>query len=330
MEISDLDQRLAKKNLQGFWAMDHDTKKMKPYLWRWDDIYDALQLASEHVPMDKTGRRAILLRNPFVDGGITESLNVSIQMVKPGEIAKAHRHVPAAIRFVIQGSPQTFTIVEGERFPMEEGDLITTPNWTWHDHFNGASQPAIWLDGLDARLVRFLSAGFSENYSREQQAVEKPDGYSQRLLGRARPSWMKADFVTPPFRYRWAETYPTLLALKESEGDPFDGIRLQYKNPFNGGPTLLTFSCEVQLLRPGEKCRTHRHTSSVLYQVFRGRGSTKVDDEVLSWKQGDLFVVPSWHWHSHENPSGEDAILFSLTDWPTLQALGIYREEARG
>ena len=36
---------------------------------------------------------------------------------------------------------------------MEEGDLITTPNWTWHDHYNGSDESVIWLDGLDVRLL---------------------------------------------------------------------------------------------------------------------------------------------------------------------------------
>lgn len=332
MKLTDLNQRLAAKNLQGFWEMHRGLAgtKTEPYLWKWVDIYEALQLASEEVPMDKTGRRAIVLKNPNMeDGVLTNTLNVSVQLVKPGEIAQAHRHMASAIRFIIKGSRDAYTIVQGERFPMEEGDLITTPNWTWHDHYNGSSEPAIWFDGLDANLVRFLSPRFSENFSQERQPVERPDGYSSRLLGTARPSWMKPESDYPQFRYQWAETYPTLLALRESQGDPFDGIRLQYKNLSNGGPTLPTISCEVQLLRPHEKTHVHRHTSSTVYLAFRGQGVTKVDGVNMVWEQGDIFVLPPWQWHGHENPSDEDAVLFSITDSPVLKTLGFYREEAQ-
>jgi gentisate 1,2-dioxygenase len=211
---------------------------------------------------------------------------------------------------------------------MAEGDLITTPNWTWHDHYNGSDKPVVWLDGLDARLVRFLRAGFSENYTHERQVVEKPDGRTERLLGYARPTWAKPEFLTPPFRYRWSDVFPALMALKESEGDPFDGIQLRYIDPSNGGSTLLTFSCEIQLLRPHEQLRPHRHTNSAVYQVFRGQGVTRVEEETLSWNRKDIFMVPPWQWHSHENRSDEVAILFSITDWPALKALGFYREEA--
>ena len=65
MKMSDLDQRLARKNLQGFWAMEVQSSEKKPYLWKWDDIYESLQLASEHVPMDQTGRRAIMVGIPI-------------------------------------------------------------------------------------------------------------------------------------------------------------------------------------------------------------------------------------------------------------------------
>ena len=40
--------------------------------------------------------------------------------------------------------------------------------------------------------------------------------------------------------------------------------------------------------------------------------------------------LPSWVWHSHEILSAhDDAILFSVSDAPTLRALGLYREEVQ-
>jgi gentisate 1,2-dioxygenase len=234
-----------------------------------------------------------------------------------------------AIRFIVKGSPMACTIVEGERFPMEEGDLITTPNWTWHDHHNGSGEPVIWLDGVDPHLVHYLGVSFFELFNKERQSVEKPEGYSLKTLGYARPTWLKPDFLVPPFRYPWKEVYPNLLALKESGGDPFDGVKLEYVNPASGGPTFPTFTCEVQLFRPREKTQIHRHTGFTIYYAFSGEGATTVEKETLRWHKGDIFVVPSWQWHGHENPSSEDAILFSITDRPALKLLGFYREEAR-
>ena len=40
------------------------------------------------------------------------------------------------------------------------------------------------------------------------------------------------------------------------------------------------------------------------------------------------MVVPNWSWHRHINSSdSEPAILFSTTDRPLLETLGLYREE---
>jgi 1-hydroxy-2-naphthoate dioxygenase len=328
MQMSDLDQWLKERNLNGHWNRRPTPPKVEPYLWKWADIHEGLQTAGEIVPMDKTGRRTIQMSNPSLPAGMTHTIHISVQLVKPGEIARAHRHVAGAIRYVIKGTPNAYTIVEGERFAMEEGDLITTPNWTWHDHFNGSNEPVMWLDGLDVRLVGYLGAQFQQNYVKEQQPVERPDGYSAKIMGRARPNWIKTSHPTPPFRYQWKDTYETLSALKQSDGDPFDGILLEYVNPFTGGPTLPTYSCEIQLLRPTEKTRPHRHTSTVCYQAFRGEGATVIEGKRYEWGQGDIFVVPPWHAHSHENGTSDDAILFSITDRPSAAALGLYREQA--
>ena len=64
--------------------------------------------------------------------------------------------------------------------------------------------------------------------------------------------------------------------------------------------------------------------------VFRGEGRTDVGGERLEWTQGDIFCVPPWAWHLHENPAGEDAILYSVDDWPAMAKLGFYRMEGEG
>lgn len=328
MDLQELSQWLAERNLKGHWEHQEWSQVVKPYLWKGKDILEGLNWAGELITTGEAGRRTIQMRNPGLSAGMTNTIHISVQLVKPGEIAAAHRHTAAAIRFVIKGTANAYTIVEGERFPMREGDFITTPNWTWHDHFNASDEPVMWLDGLDVRLVAHFGAMIQENFKKDQQPIEKPDSYSSRVFGHARPTWIKNSFDAPPYRYPWEDTYANLQALKESAGDPYDGILLEYTNPVNGGHTLPTFSCMIQLLRPNEKTRTHRHTSTTVYHAFRGKGVTQVSANNLQWVQGDIFVVPPWQWHSHENATGEDAILFSITDRPATEALGLYREEA--
>ena len=118
------------------------------------------------------------------------------------------------------------------------------------------------------------------------------------------------------------------MALKaREEVDPHDGIRVDFKNPVDGGPTFPTMACSVQLLAGHEITRAHRHNSTVLYQAFRGSGVTVVDGQRLEWAQGDIFVLPPWALHHHENGRGEDTILYSISDEPVWRALHLYKEE---
>ena len=330
MDLEGLNQWLAERNLKGHWDHQQWSQTVRTHLWKGKDIFEGLNRAGELITTGEAGRRTIQMRNPGLSAGMTNTIHISVQLVNPGEVAAAHRHTAAAIRFILKGNPKAYTVVQGERLPMSEGDLLTTPNWTWHDHFNGGDEPVVWLDGLDIRLVGTFGAMIQENFKKEQQPIEKPDHYSAKVFGQARPTWIKSEFAAPPYRYPWTETYASLLALKESAGDPFDGVLLEYANPLTGGPTLQTFSCQIQLLRPKEKTHSHRHTSTTVYHGFRGSGLTKVSANNLNWDPGDIFVVPSWQWHSHENTTDEDAILFSITDRPAVEVLGLYREEADG
>ena len=327
MAIADLDRWLAERHLNGHWNHDGERQEFTPYIWKWADIYEGLMEATRVVPMDETGRRTIQMRHPNLGDRMSNSIHMSVQCVLPGEIAKAHRHNAAAIRYVIQGNPDAATVVEGEPFPMGDGDLITTPNWTYHDHYNNGSEPVIWIDGLDVKLVG-MAKMLGNGFERDQQPIQRPAGTVAKTMGHARPSWMKSEHPTPAFHYKWEDTYATLAALKESEeADPYDGIQLTYNHPINGGPTLPTFACEIQLLTPAMKTKQHRHLSTTVFHVYSGEGTTMVDGQRLEWSKGDIFVVPPWTRHQHENRGTADAVLFTMDDWPALTSLGLYREE---
>ena len=83
----------------------------------------------------------------------------------------------------------------------------------------------------------------------------------------------------------------------------------------------------VQLLNPRQRTLSHRHNSTTCYHVFEGEGVTEIEGERLAWGPGDLFVVPPWRWHHHENGSAQDAILFSIDDWPAMTKLGFFKKE---
>jgi 1-hydroxy-2-naphthoate dioxygenase len=58
--------------------------------------------------LEHRGLRSLLFVNPGLDHrGTTLTLRAGLQVMQPDEVAWAHRHSMAAIRFVVQGHPST-------------------------------------------------------------------------------------------------------------------------------------------------------------------------------------------------------------------------------
>jgi gentisate 1,2-dioxygenase len=76
----------------------------------------------------------------------------------------------------------------------------------------------------------------------------------------------------------------------------------------------------------GFEGRAARATDAAVYCVVEGRGRSVIGTEAFEWGPRDVFVVPSWVPVQHF--AGEDAILFSVSDRPAQQALGLWREMA--
>ena len=344
-ELKALDEKLHKLSVEGLWAQasaadlatynkDPHTSVL-PHLWKWDDLYGAIKTVGEMHGLDgKAERRVLRLINPaFLElknrrqRSTTHTMLMTMQLLKPGEVAHAHRHNFAAFRFIVRGGG-AYTVVEGEKLPMEEGDLILTPSMTWHGHHNDA-EPIVWLDGLDNPLLFSLQVITWEPFPGGVQPVKTISETTAPRVGTARPVWEKKSPERPSYNliYKWSATYETLKNLSDGPGSPFDGVALEYVNP-DGGHTMPTLACGIQMLRPGETTKTHRHNSSAIYHAFRGSGTTFIDGKRFDWNQGDCFVVPLWSWHSHRNRAQDkEAILFSMSDQPVLEALRLYREE---
>src|SRR5579871_3603231 len=98
---------LEQRSTGALWTMlegmmpDYPQPKAVPFLWQWDRIRPLLIRAGELVTPEKANRRVIVLCNPGLPGQgcASQTFQANVQMVLPGEIAPAHRHTAAAIRF---------------------------------------------------------------------------------------------------------------------------------------------------------------------------------------------------------------------------------------
>lgn len=307
--------------------------RVQSRLWRWTEIEPLLRRSAEFIaPGQGTERRILRLANPGVpERTATHTISIAVQYLLPGEIAPTHRHTPNALRFMLHGEG-AYTTVEGDKCLMRPGDLVLTPSLTWHDHGNEGTEPVIWLDALDSPVVRYLEALFLQPHAQKRQTPEPPAGRSEHRFSAVglRPAGRSPNASADRLlHYRWEAAYAALerLSALEAEASPFDDVILEYMDPTDGRSVFPTLGCFLQMIRPGVRTRAHRHTSSAVYYVVRGRGFTVIEGVRYDWQQGDFFVIAPWDAHAHGNEDSAPAVLFSVQDVPLLMALRLYREE---
>jgi gentisate 1,2-dioxygenase len=337
--IGEFDKELDQRHMRGQWQYDVQLEAIRkdgplpagvPFLWDWNTVQSTLNELSALMTESKTARRNVSFINPGpMVTGTSHTLLMGMQLVLPGEVAWAHRHSINALRFVVDGSPDLYTVVDGEKCAMETNDLVLTPAYSWHDHHNESASPRIWIDILDVPVFGFLRQFFFETYGETVQPLRAHPGDNVSLRSSLlRPAWEAQSADRIACRYPWRDVQESLRLHATSQGSPYDGIILHYAHPITGGSTMPTLDCHVQSLHPGFEGKEHRHTSSAVYYVVEGEGTTIVGDKELNWKAKDSFVVPNWMWHRHINRSeSSEAILFSCTDAPLLNKLRMYREE---
>ena len=331
----DLYRRMDKHDLAPLWEVLHDlipnapATPCKPALWKYRDARPYLMEAGKLITAREAIRRVLILENPGMRGEscITQSLYAGLQLILPGEIAPSHRHSQSALRFIVEGSG-AYTAVDGERTTMHPGDFIITPSWTWHDHGNPGEEPVVWLDGLDIRIVQAFGAQFHEPFAQEVQPVARSEGASAARFGaNLLPVGAAAPFgkTSPIFNYPYARSREALAKLaKDQAPDACHGWKMQFINPMTGGPAMPTIGAFLQLLPKGFGGQAHRATDGTVYSVVEGSGAARIGDERFEFEPRDTFVVPSWAPLRFEATA--ETVLFSFSDRPCQEALGLWRE----
>ena len=316
-----------------------------PHRWRWREISPYLDRIADIArnadvpPIEFADRQQFLLTNPGLGGRlqVTSTIRCAVSIYNPGDVAPVHVHAPNASRTILS-EKGGYTTIEGERCIAERGDLILTPNGTWHDHGNDDAKPVVWADILDFPLLEFLDCNWLDDHytgpqmsnARAQEPTLKP-GYSQKLYGKGGmlPAFVShqrgfGHGTSPVFQYRAKDVRETLDALHGETGDPYEGITLRFVNPANGAPVFPTLAYTAQLLRPGEETRWKRETANVFYIVLEGSGATEIGGQRFDWERNDIIVVPNFLWRRHINTGKSDAILYAVTDQPLLEKIGQY------
>lgn len=326
--------RIAPQNLHPLWEVmsrlvtPEPRSPALPYLWRYDAARPALMEAGRLISAREAERRVLVLENPGLaqSSAITPSLYAGLQLILPGEVAPAHRHTASALRFVLEGEG-AFTAVEGERATMRPGDFVITPNWTWHDHGNETDTPMVWLDGLDIPTIQFHGASFAEHGNAEQQMVRRDEGYSMAAFGtNLLPlDWRPERPQSPLFHYPYERTREALATIaRNAAPDVCHGHKLRFVDPATGRSPMPTIGAFMQVLPAGFAGAAHRQTDATIFVCIEGGGRTRIGEQDFEWGPRDVFVAPSWLAVAHE--ADDESVLFSFSDRPQQEALGLWRE----
>ncbi len=323
--------------------------KAVAHRWSWTEIAPYLdRIASiarsaDVSPLEFVERQQLLLVNPGFGGRlqISNSIRCAVSIYNPGDKAPVHVHTPNASRTILSEGGG-YTTVDGERCDTHRGDLILTPSGAWHGHGNDGSEATVWVDILDWPLLEFLdciwldragptgeSTGVTSTPSGPIRESAKMYGYGGMLPGFASNRHDIGCDYTPMVHYQGKHIRDALRGLRQQTGDPYEGITIKFVNPTTGGPIFPTLDYSAILLRPGEETQPKRETSSTLFIVMEGHGTTEVGGKAFNWEVNDILVSPNFLWRKHINRGDTDAILYAVSDRTLMQKIGQYRAQGR-
>lgn len=335
MTDTDYYNRIGQNHMAPLWEVLHALVPTEPRgpvaaaQWRYAAVRDQVMEAGRLITAEKAERRVLILENPAMRGrsSITQSLYAGLQLILPGEVAPAHRHTQSALRLVLDGEG-AYTAVNGERTTMRRGDFIITPAWTWHDHGNLGDQPVVWLDGLDIPLVQFFDAGFAE----KSEVLSQPPTHAEgETLARFGGNMLPVDYEqkahepSPLFVYPFQQTRQNLVTVASSAApDPHLAFKMRYVNPATGASPMPTIGAFSQWLPAGFETRAIQSTDGTVLVCLEGSGEAKIGDQVFTFDPNDVMVVPPWQ--PLQLRGDKDCVMFSFSDRPVQQALGLWRE----
>jgi len=143
------------------------------------------------------------------------------------------------------------------------------------------------------------------------------------LVPRRNPSRPKTRF--PVLRYPWQRTEAALRNLANDAGS--ESVALDFVNPETGEDPLPTIGFTALMIRAGETTRPPLRSSSAVFHVVSGTGSTRIGENTFRWRSKDTFSAPGFARIEHFAQNSE-AFLIEVHDRPLQHRLGFYEERS--
>jgi len=140
------------------------------------------------------------------------------------------------------------------------------------------------------------------------------------------PMWSSPRTPFTQAQWRYADARQALMRAEHLVDLEFAERRnLIMVNPTEGNlyPTSRALVLAYQLVLPGERARTHRHTPHAGRLVLEAdEGAyTVVNGVQVPMLPGDVLLTPSWSWHGHGNSGTKPAVWIDFLDVPLVHLL---------
>src|SRR5258708_25819839 len=160
-----------------------------------------------------------------------------------------------------------------------------------------------------------------EDFSKQLEPIRLGAGWAKPT-----PSlWAEPKKSFQPFVWSYAQAKGALDAAGRLINTELAERRnLIMQNPAGGSyATSRTIVAAYQMIMPGEKARSHRHTPNALRLIIDAHPGayTIVNRERLSRMPGDVVLTPNWCWHGNGTDSRANAYWLDLLDVPLWHLL---------
>ncbi len=294
--------------------------------WPYQGLRPLLLQAGELTPMEKAERRVLVLANPghgLEKMQASSTIYLGMQLLMPGEWAPAHRHTPNAVRMVVEGEG-AYTTVDGEKCPMQRGDLILTPTGLWHEHGHDGDKPVVWLDVLDLPMIYYMETSYVQEGKRQNLTSTEAERAYQQGGVTPSPMFNRSGKAFPMLRYPWVAVRAALEALAKAQPD-IDAVQVAYVNPETGADCQKILGFSALMLRAGETLKLPARSTAMVFHAIEGGMQVSCDTATFTLAVADTCCIPGYTPIILRNTQANQAsFIFIADDAPLQKKLGVY------
>lgn len=284
-----------------------------------------------NLPQPANGRRRSAFVHPRNNKsqGLAPGIEVTLDVLKPGERTIAYRQNSTQVNFVIRG--EGLSHINGRTRSTSLYDVWNAPSMAPFWHHNTGRDLYVRLTYSNAALLEMMNVHYVEENPPPRVApaagkLSEDDKQRHTSPFGCFPlndegAWLMPyellinppSVQSPALFWPWSDVKSHLDKL-EALGKDYVGRRLYLLyNPMTGrtNGTTPNFFATMTIRPPKIVDRPHRHTSAAVNYYFHGSGRSTVEGKVYRWKAGDLMLsAPGWAVHNH---ASDDDYVYELT-----------------